>query len=327
MMNRRRILIALGASALGASKWTFAQKPKLYRIGVAPLRQSTLGAPPFQALLQELRTIGYVEGQTISIVSRSAEDNPARLPALTAELVSEKVDVILALTTRATQAAQRATTSIPIVMVEVSDPIASGLAQSLTRPGSNITGTSNLNYELSSKRLELLKEISPKLSRLAVIVADEPQVAGQLEQIQAAAKVLGVRILTTQVVRRSDFESVGKQLRAWGADGMFVVDSSTTSGNARLLAEFAAQLGLPGVYPQGSRFAEVGGLMGYGADRLELHRKAARYIDKILKGANPAELPIELPTRYELVINMKTAKVLRIKIPQSLLLRADRVIT
>jgi putative ABC transport system substrate-binding protein len=275
--------------------------------------------------MQELRRLGYIEGQNVSIVNRIAEGNLERLPALATELVAEKVDVIFASTTNAVQAARQATTSIPIVFAVVSDPMGSGFVVSLGRPGGNITGTTSLNRELAAKRLQILKEVAPKTSRVAVLITDEPQVAPQLDQVQQAAKRLGMNILTTQVLSRDDFESARKLLRTWRADSLYVTDSVTNTLNRKLLQEFAAQVRLPAIYAQ-SQYADDGGLISYGANFDELFRRAAQYVDKILKGARPADLPVEQPTKFELVVNLKTAKALGIKIPQSILVRADKVI-
>ena len=275
--------------------------------------------------MQELRRLGYIEGQNVSIVSRFAEGNLEHLPAFAAELVAQKVDVVFSASTPGVQAARLATASIPIVFAVVSDPVGSGFVASLARPGGNITGTSNISRELSAKRLQILKEIAPKTSRVAVLTADEPQVALMLEQVQQAAKFLGMNVLTTQVLSRNDFESVHKQLRTWRADSIDVFDSSKNLFNRKLLAEFAAQARLPAIYAQ-SQYVDAGGLMSYGPNYEALYRRAAQYVDKILKGARPADLPVEQPTKFEMVINLKTAQALGLAIPQALLLSADKVI-
>jgi putative ABC transport system substrate-binding protein len=182
-----------------------------------------------------------------------------------------------------------------------------------------------MNRDLAAKRLQILKDIFPRTSRVAVLITDVPQVAPQLDQVQRAAKLLGMNILTTQVLSRDDFESAQKVLRGWRADSIYVIDSTRNSLNAKLIAEFAARTRLPAIYAE-SDYARAGGLVTYGANFDELYRRAAHYVDRILKGAKPAELPVEQPTKFELVINMKTAKALGITIPQSILVRADRVI-
>jgi putative ABC transport system substrate-binding protein len=323
MNKRRTLLAALGASAFGISFTTVAQTPKVHRIGILFARAKS--DPSLQAFMQEFRRLGYIEGQNVSIVNRFAEGHLERLPALAAELVAEKVDVIFASNTNAVQAARQATASIPIVFSVVSDPVGSGFVASLGRPGGNITGTAGISRELSAKRLQILKEMFPKTSRVAVLITDAPQVAPQLEQVQQAAKLLGINILTTQVLGRDDFESAHKRLRTWRADSIYVIESATNIKNGKLLAEFAAQIRLPAIYAN-SLFADAGGLISYGPNYEELFRRAAQYVDKILKGAKPADLPVEQPTKFELVVNLKTAKTLGITIPQSILVRADKVI-
>jgi putative ABC transport system substrate-binding protein len=323
MNNRRRLIVALGTGAFGISLNSFAQMQKVPRIGI--LNGNFISNPTIQAFMQALRGLGYIDGQTASIVNRYADGDLDRLPALAAELVAEKVDVIFAANTNAVQAAQKATTSIPIVFSVVSDPVGSRFVASLARPGGNITGTASVNRDLAAKRLQILKEAFPKTSRVAVLVTDEPQVPPQLEQVQQAAKRLGLNIKTAQLLSRPDLESAQKTLRAWRADAMYVADSSTNTVNRKLLAEFAMQLRLPAIYPQ-SQYATAGGLISYGPNYEELYRRAAQYVDKILKGAKPGDLPVEQPTKFEFVYNMATAKALGIKIPNSVLVQATQVI-
>jgi len=275
--------------------------------------------------MQEFRRLGYIAGQNVSIVNRFTDGDFERLPTFAAELVAEKVDVIFAPATNTVVAAQQATASIPIVFSVVSDPVESGFVTSLGRPGGNITGIASINRELAAKRLQILKEVFPKTSRVAVFTADELQVAPQLDQVRQAAKLLGMNILTTQVLSRDDFESAHKLLRSWHTDSIYIIESSTNATNRKLLAEFAAQIRLPAIYAQ-SQYADAGGLITYGANYEELYRRAAHYVAKILKGAKPADLPVEQPTKFELVVNMKTARALGFKIPQAILVRADRVI-
>jgi putative ABC transport system substrate-binding protein len=320
MNGRRKLLAALVAGALGISLTTVAQAQKVPRVGMLLGNSTSL-----HAFMQELRNLGYIEGQNVSIVNRFTDGHPERLPAFAAELVAEKVDVIFAPSTNAVQAARRATASIPIVFSVVSDPVGSGFVASLGRPGGNVTGIASINRELAAKRLQILKETFPKTSRVAVLITDAPEVAPQLDQVQQAAKRLGMNILTTQVLNRDDFDSAHKLLRSRRTDSIYVIESSTNAINRKLLAEFAAQVRLPAIYAQ-IQYADAGGLISYGANYEELFRRAAHYVDKILKGAKPADLPVEQPTTFELVINMKTAKALGIKIPQSILVRADKVI-
>lgn len=323
MNKRRKLLVVLGAGALAAPLGSFAQQQKVYRIGV--LSATLKSSPLSQAFVQELRRLGCIEGQNLLIVNRIADGKLERLPAFAAELVAERVDVIFADSTNAAQAARQATASIPIVFSVVSDPVGSGFVASLGRPGGNITGTTSVNRELAAKRLQFLKEILPKMSRVAVLITDEPQVASQLEQVQEAANRLGVTVHTTQVLSRDDFDRSQKLLRSWRADSICVVESLTNYNNRKLLAEFAAQILLPAIYANRA-YADAGGLVSYGANYEDLYRRAAHYVDQILKGAKPADLPVEQPTKFEMVINRKTAKALGLTIPQSLLISAHEVI-
>jgi putative ABC transport system substrate-binding protein len=321
--KRRKLVLALGAGAFGIPPMTGAQTQKIHRVGI--LITSSKSSPNLHAFVQELRRVGYMEGQNISFVIRFAEGDLERLPVFASELLAQKVDVVFTASSPGVQAVRRATTSIPIVFAVVSDPVGSGFVASLARPGGNITGTSNISRELSGKRLQILKEMVPKASRVAVLAADEPQIARMLEEVQQAAKLLGMSILTTQVQSRSDFETVHKQLRTWRADTIDVLDSSKNLFNSKLLAELAAYVRLPAIYPQ-SQYADAGGLISYGPNYEDLYRRAAQYVDKILKGAKPADLPVEEPTKFEMTVNLKTAKALRLKIPQLILGRADRLI-
>jgi putative ABC transport system substrate-binding protein len=323
MTTRRQLLSFLGAGALGISLTTVARAQKVRRVGILFVLGKT--HPRLETFFQEFRQLGYIEGQNVAIVGRFAEGKLELLPQFAAELAAEEVDVIFASSTNAAQAARQATASIPIVFSVVSDPVGSGFVASLGRPGGNMTGTTSMNRDLAAKRLQILKEAFPRTSRVAVFITDEPQVAPQLDQVQQAAKVLGISVLTTQLRSRDDFERTQKALRSWRADAIYVVDSAINGGNAGLLAEFAVQIRLPNIFAEGL-YAELGGLVSYGANFLELYRRAAHYVDRILKGAKPAELPVEQPTKFELVINMKTAKALGITISQSVLVRADRMI-
>jgi putative ABC transport system substrate-binding protein len=321
--NRRKLVIALGAGALVAPLGSFAQTPKIPRIGI--LYGSSKSDPKLQEFMQELLALGYVDGQNVSILSRFAGGQLERLPALAAELVAEKVDVIFANATPNAQAARPVAGSIPIVFAVISDPVGQGFVNSLARPGGNITGLSSMNRDLAAKRLQILKEIVPKTSHVVVLTTDEPQVGPQLEQVQRAAKRLGMNILTTQVLSRDDFGEAKKLLRSSPRPSIYVPDSSTNYINRKLLIEFAAEHRLPAIYAQ-NQFADDGGLISYGANQGELFRRAAHYVDKILKGAKPANMPVEQPTKFDLVVNVKTAKALGIKIPQSILVQATKVI-
>ena len=323
MNTRRQLLIALGAGALGISLTTVAQAQKIHRVGI--LSGTAKTSVQVQSFLQELRRLGYIEDRNVAIVGRYAEGRLELLPEFSAELAAVKVDVIFAASTNSVQAARQATALVPIVFSTVSDPVGSGFVTSLGHPGGNMTGTTSINRELAAKRLQILKEAFPNTLRVAILITDEPQVAPQMDQVRQAARLLGMNILTTQVLSRDDFERGHKLVRSWRADSIYVVESAKNTINSRLLAEFAAQIRLPAIYAQ-SQYTDAGGLISYGANYEDLYRRAAHYVDKILKGAKPADLPVEQPTKFELVINMKTAKALGITIPQSILVRADRVI-
>ena len=305
-----------------------AQQPaKVPRIGfLCPCSPSGSRYQRYQEFRQGLRELGYVEGQTIALESRWAEEQYDRLPGLAAELVRLKVDVIMTVTSPATQGASRATTTIPIVMTGIVDPVASGFVASLARPGGNVTGLSIMAPELVGKQLQLLKEVVPKVGRMALLwnpanVGDPPQV----REAEGAARTLGVRLQLLEV-RRPD--EIGRAFAAMAREragaAIVVVDPLLNDQRARVV-DFAAKGRLPVVY--GVREgAEAGALMAYGANLADLFRRAATYVDKILKGAKPADLPVEQPTRFELVVNMKAAKTLGLTIPPSVLIRADQVI-
>ena len=326
MNNRRRMLIALGAGALTTSFYSNAQSQKVHRVGYLAAGSAQTNEVPLGELVRGLKALGYVEGQNLTLVRRFAEGRLERLPALALEMVAAGVDLIVVTGTTPGKAAREATSSIPIVFNSVTDPVGSGFVQSLARPGYNMTGLSHINADLAAKRLEILKELSPNVSRVAVLVSGEPHVVQpQLEQVQIGAKQLGISLQIARLLRREDFDSVSKQLRAQRADAIFVIDSTTNRYNKNLIVELAAKLRLPAMYAA-DRYTDAGGLICYGANAGASNYRIAYYVDRILKGANPSDLPVELPTHFELVINMKAAKALGIKIPQSLLLRADRLI-
>jgi putative ABC transport system substrate-binding protein len=283
-------------------------------------------APWHQAFRRGLRDLGWVEGSNISIEYRYAEDRRNRLPDLAADVVRLKVDLIVASSTPEAQAAKNATREIPIVMVIPGDPVASGLIESLARPGGNITGLSSMSPQLAGKRLELLKEMLPKLSRVAVLW--NPQVVGSSltwKEIQVPARQLGVQLQSLAVRSPNELaKALDDAIRA-RAGALFVAPDPVIATNLKLIADFAAKSRLPSIY-NWSEFADAGGLVAYGPDREDLYRRAATYVDKILRGAKPSDLPIDRVTKFELVINMKTAKALGLTIPPSILVRADRVI-
>jgi len=304
------------------------QAGKMWRIGIL----NTEGVlapesnPSEKAFVQGLREHGYIAGQNISIEFRGAAGKQDRLPELAGELVRLKVDVLVTRGTLSTLAAKHATTTIPIVMVAVGDPVGTGFAASLARPGGNLTGLSDVNPDLSAKRLQLLKEAIPALARAAVLLnpAHPPNVR-QLEETQAAARRLGVALQTLEVRTLDDIERAFIAITRERAGAVVVLPDAFTVAHRDQIADLAARHRLPTMFGQRSHVV-AGGLMAYGASVADLYRKAADYVDKIFRGAKPADLPIELPTKFELVINLKTAKALGLTIPPSLLQRADEVI-
>jgi ABC-type uncharacterized transport system substrate-binding protein len=306
-----------------------AQQPKkVPRIGYLVLvpASSPLMRDRIEAFRQGLRELGYVEGKNIVIEYRYAEGKFDRLRALADELVRLKVDIILSSGGSATHAAKEATSTIPVVMTNDPDPVGNGHVVSLARPGGNITGLSTLAPELSGKRLELLKEIVPKLSRLAVLgTSTVPGYSATFRETELAANTFGVRLQYLDVLDSKDVETAFGAAAKGRADAVLTLSGGITSSQRAKIIELALKNRLPTIF--GSRdFAEAGGLMSYGINRLDVDRRAAIYVDKILKGAKPAELPVEQPMKFELVINLKTAKQIGLTIPANVLVRADKVI-
>jgi putative ABC transport system substrate-binding protein len=327
MTTRRELLVALGAGALAWAGATRAQAPaKVRRIGLLSTTSPSVSAPWLQAFRLGLRDLGWVEGKNISIEYRYAEGRRDRLPDLAADLVRLKVEVIVTSSGPAALAAQKATRAIPIVMASGGDPVALGLGESLARPGGNITGLSQMSPELSGKRLELLKEMVPKLSRVAVLW--NPQgLSSPLgwKEIQLPARQLGIQLHSLEVRSPDDFNQAFEAASKARAGALFVMPDPVMVTNLKRIAGLAVKSRLPSIFHV-SEFADAGGLATYGPDRVDMFRRAATFVDKILKGAKPADLPVEQPTRFELVINLKTAKTLGITIPQSIMLQATRVI-
>ena len=327
-MDRRafvsRLTLALLAAPLAAET---QPAPEVYRIGLLG------GSPPsdpsgrfWEGFFQGLRDLGYVEGKNILFEGRWYGERTERLPALAAELVRLKVDVIVAGAAPAPEAAQRATSTIPIVFTSHPDPVGSGLVSSLARPGRNVTGLSSLTRELVGKQLQLLKEALPGISRVALLSNPTvPSNALLAKEAEVAARSLKVQLQVLEARAPGDFASAFSAMRKDRAGALIVLTSSMFFAERSRIAELAAQNRLPSLY--GSKeWAEAGGLMTYGTSPRESWRRAATYVDKILKGAKPGDLPIEQPTKFEVVINLKTAKALGLTIPQSLLQRADQVI-
>jgi putative ABC transport system substrate-binding protein len=334
MIIRAALVAALALGFLAAPLAADAQPAgKIPRIGLrSPASPSDAGGNPsdlavlFAAFREGLRKLGYVEGQNITIESRWAEGNYDRLPGLAADLVRLKVDVIVTYGTPAAQAAKGATGTIPIVMAAIIDPVASGLVTSLARPGANVTGQSMMSPDLAEKQLQILKELVPKTSRVAVLHNPaNPGNAPQVRHAQDAARALGVRLQILGARGPGEIDSAFAAMTNEQAGAVIVLVDAMLQNNRTRITELAARLHMPAVYGL-HEYAEVGGLLAYGPNRLDMFQRAATYVDRILKGAKPGDLPVEQPNKFALVINLKTAKVLGLAIPPSLLLRADQVI-
>ena len=302
------------------------QATRVARIGILEPGHPAVQGHLIEAFRLGLRELGYQEGRNVVLESRFAEGKLERLPELAADLARLQVNVIVAAGTPAIKAARQAAPTTAIVMSAVGDPVAEGFATSFARPGGNITGVTVQSPELSAKRLQLLKEAVPRLSRLAIVW--DPRIVHEINGFKEAGEVapsLGLVLLSFPVKRPDDLESAFARMARDGANGVFVFPNSITSNYGHRIAELAAKYRLPGV--SGVReLAEAGGLLSYGPVRADNYRRAAAFVDKILQGVKPAELPIQQPTKFELVVNLKTAKVLGLTIPQSVLVRADEVI-
>jgi putative tryptophan/tyrosine transport system substrate-binding protein len=301
------------------------QQAKVPKIGYLGTSSGSGPGVGHGVLRRELLQLGYVEGKNIAYEYRYGENKLDRLPALADELVRLKVDVLVTGATPATLAAKNAARTIPIVFVGVGDPVASGLVDSLARPGGNITGLTNISAVLAGKRLELLKETVPKLSRVAVLW--DPQAPGspQWKESQLPARALGLQLHSMEVSSADKYEAAFKEAIKAGSSGLAVTQQTLAGSNRKQIVELAAKHRLPAIYP-GRGFVESGGLMSYGPDRDEPYRRAAVMVDKILKGAKPADIPVEQPTKFELMINLKTAKALGLTIPPVVLMRAEKVV-
>jgi len=327
VIDRRAFLATLTGGLLAAPLAAAAQQAgKVPRVGIlsfADSAQESVGG----AFREGLRKLGYVEGQTIAIEYRLAEGKEERFPDLASELVHLKVDVIFATVAAAVRAAQHATKAIPIVTV-VNDPVAAGFVASVARPGGNITGLSMMSPEVVGKQLELLRQVVPKISRVAVLAnPTNPGSAPQLRQAEVVARALGMRLQPLEARSLSEIDSAFVAMTRERTDALLVLLDPRLARPAQRerIAELAARSRLPAMYAL-RLYVEAGGLMAYGADIFDLYRRCAMYVDRILKGAKPGDLPIEQPTKFELVINLKAATALGLTIPPSLLQRADEVI-
>ena len=326
-MKRKIIVLTLCAMLFALCILAEAQQPtKLYRIGfLSSLAPSSISART-EAFRQGLRELGYVEEKNIVIEWRYAEGKTERLPDLAAELVRIKVDVIVTGGPAVNRSAKESTVTIPIVLAFDNDPVGNGFAASLARPGGNITGLSTHYPEISGKQLELLKEIVPRLSRVAVL--GNSTVPGNMQAIketELAAGAFGVKVLYLDIQNPKEIETAFRAASKGRADAVLVLGSQVVTSYSKRFAELAARNRLPAIY-WSPEFVEAGGLMAYSVSITDLFRRAATYVDKILKGAKPADLPVEQPTKFEFIINLKAAKQIGLTIPPNVLVRADRVI-
>jgi putative ABC transport system substrate-binding protein len=326
-MRRREFLITVCGLA---AAWPLAaqaqQARKIPRIGFLGNSTAALEANLVTQFREGLRELGYEEGRNLIIEFRWAEGNYHRFPALIAELIALEVDVIVTAGTPASLAVKKATSLIPVIMVAVGDPVATGLVASLSRPGGNITGLTSMSWEMEGKRLELLREVVPTVSHIAVLWnADSPIQVIQEKQTQAAAKIVGVKILSLGVRNLNEIQTAFTTIIREQPGALFVLADRLFLHHRKFIMDFAIQHRLPGVHAY-RELVEAGGLMSYGPDYADIHRRAAIYVDKILKGAKPDDLPVERPVKFILVVNLKAAKTLGVSVPPLLLSRADEVI-
>jgi putative tryptophan/tyrosine transport system substrate-binding protein len=326
-MSKKVVGLAICAVLLTLSFPAGAQQAgKVPRIGILPPGPISERVHLWEAFRQGLRELGYVEGQNITLVFPSGEVKPERLPHLAAELVNLKVDVIVAAATVAVQAAKEATKTIPIVMPIAADPVGTGLVASLARPGGNVTGLTTIASDLSGKRLELLKEVVPRLSRVAVLSNPiSANVPPQMRETEVTARALAVQLQRLEVRGPDDFDRVFQAATKEQAGALITLDDAFVFTQRTRIVNLAAKNRLPAIY--GFReFVDAGGLMSYAANLSDMYRRTATYVDKILKGAKPADLPVEQPMKFEFIINLKAAKQIALTIPPNVLVRADTVI-
>jgi putative ABC transport system substrate-binding protein len=325
-MNKRIVVSFLATLLFVSLHFAEAQQPKkVPRIGLLVPFSASSDSPRRDAFLQGLRDLGYVEGKNIAIEYRYTEGELDRLPELAAELVRLNVDVIVTAAISSVRAAKKATATIPIVFASVGEAVDSGLVSSLARPGGNATGLTFLAPELDGKRLELLKEAFPKITRVAFLWRVPAARADLFKEAEVVAKALGLRLQSLVVKGPDDFESVFKAAKSEGAEALIVISNPLSNTYRARIIDLAAKNLLPAIYPS-TGFVEAGGLMSYAPDFLYNWRRAATYVDKILKGANPGDLPVEQPKKFEFVINLKAAKQIGVTITPNVLARADRVI-
>jgi putative ABC transport system substrate-binding protein len=328
LISKLLLRVALGTMLFALCFSAEAQQPaKIFRIGYLSSPSFSVSPARVEVFRQGLRELGYVEGKNVVIEYRSAEGKLDRLPGLAAALVGLKVDLIVTSGPTATRAAKEATSMIPIVMTQVGDPVGSGFVASLARPGGNLTGMSTLAPALNGKRLEILKEIIPKLSRVAVFgTSINPGTAQSLKELELAAGAFGLKPQVLDVLEPKDIETAFQAASKGRAEAaLMIVGGGVAAAYQKRILELAVKSRLPVMYTR-AEFVEAGGLMTYGVNVNDLNRRAATYVDKILKGAKPADLPVEQPTKFEFIINLIAAKQIGLRIPPEVLARANRVI-
>ena len=327
MISRRAFLRSVAVGVIAAPLAVEAQQPgKVYRIGFLSNTNPTLSAPTLDAFRHGLRELGWVEGQNVAIEYRWADGNLDRLPALAADLVRAPVDVIVTAGPAGVRAALQATRTVPIVGAIMGDPVAGGYAASLARPGGSVTGSAVQFEDLVTKQLQILKETVPKAARVAILAHHTPLVNPiTLKAAEAAARVLGLKGRVFEIRDVPDLEGAFRTAKAEHADAVHVLPSPAFSRQRARLAELSVKHRLPGIY-ESKEYVDAGGLMSYGPSFPDLFRRSASYVDRILKGAKPGDLPAEQPTRYYLAVNRKTADTLGLTVPPSVLLRADDVV-
>src|SRR5437762_1967041 len=326
MTTRRRFLVALVVGTLAAPFALRAQQQRVYRVGFLGNSTAALEANLVGPFREGLRDLGYVEGRNVVIVYRWAEGKYDRFPVLIGELLALKVAVIVTAGTPATLAVKKATTSVPIVMTAVGDPMGTGIVPSLSHPGGNITGLTAISTEMDAKRLELLREVVPSVSYIALLWnAGSPLQVLAEKQVQAAAQVLRMRVLSRGVKTEEEIKSALAVMARERPDALLVLADRLLLHHRALIMDFATRHRLPGVHAY-RELVEAGGLMSFGPSYADMHKRAAYFVDRILKGAKPGDLPVERPLTFELVINLKVAKALGLTIPQSVLLRGTEII-
>jgi putative tryptophan/tyrosine transport system substrate-binding protein len=317
MITRRRLVISLSAVGFASPFGALAQQPRVYRLGLLTNSRYV------DAFLDAMRELGYVERKNLALEIKNYGGNAELVPGMAAELVERNVDLIVTGSTGATRAAKQVGGSTPIVFATVGDPVGSGFVETLAKPGGNITGVTVLSPQLASKRLQIFKEAFPSASRMGILSSDST--SAQVKAVERAAKALGITVVFESYQRADQLRDVEVRLKKSRLNSLYILEASTNSFNRTLLADLALRAKLPTLAPS-REHVEAGALIGYGVDYASCYRRAAVYVDKILKGASPADLPVEQAAKYDLVVNAKTARALGVTIPRELLLRADKVI-